>query len=561
MRHLRKHYMVVGEGLLSQDETGRPVCYRAPSNVELREFRFSRLGPKGKPVSPELCTKLAEAMTTPGNQPEANDPIIPAGFTYLGQFVDHDLTFDKTQLAFASPVTVEELVQARSPSLDLDCLYGRGPQNSEDSQYYSDGIRLKMGRTAASPPDGGTNVEREGFDLPRSGQGPTLADQRAALIPDPRNDENLAVAQTHLAFIRFHNRMVDKLAAQGTPSHDLFERAREQVTKHYQWMLWTDYLSRIASPGVIEEVWTKGRKFFEVPHKGTGPLTSYMQVTAADAPTMPIEFSVAAFRLGHSMIRGRYEWNRVFHSGPGALTPATLDLLFRFSSTSGNLSPGGDVDDPQAGDTRLPTNWIADFRRLYNFEMETGRADLALPDRENQFNMAKRIDTLLVEPLRTLPKGSIGERANAALEAGLRNLAFRNLMRGNMVSLASGQQMAEVLGVTPLTPGKILEGAGGADTSKLSDAEKKELTESTPLWFYILREAELNNGRLGHVGSRIVVETFHRAMEGSRYSIIRDPTWRPSFGPDANTFRMTDLLLFAFEGKKELLSPLGDVAP
>ncbi len=71
----------------------------------------------------------------------------------------------------------------------------------------------------------------------------------------------------------------------------------------------------------------------------------------------------------------------------------------------------------------------------------------------------------------------------------------------------------------------------------------------------------MNNGRLGDVGSRIVVETFHRAMEGSRYSIMRDPTWRPSLGPDANTFRMTDLLLFACEGKKELLNPLGDAAP
>jgi hypothetical protein len=80
---------------------------------------------------------------------------------------------------------------------------------------------------------------------------------------------------------------------------------------------------------------------------------------------------------------------------------------------------------------------------------------------------------------------------------------------------------------------------------------------NTPLWFYILREAELNGGKLTGVGGRIVAETFHRAIEGSAHSILRDPTWRPSFGPDSNTFRMVDLMLFAFEGKKKLLAPLG----
>ncbi|WP_368744630.1 heme peroxidase family protein [Desertibaculum subflavum] len=562
MRHIRKHYMVVGEGMLSRDEAGKPVCYRAPSNVELREFRFSRLGPKGKPASDALCLALGEAMTKPGNQPDAKDPIIPAGFTYLGQFVDHDMTFDRTELAFGSPVTVEELVQARSPALDLDCLYGRGPGDPEDRMLYSDGVRLKMGKTAAVPfPDGGTNRDIDGYDLPRSGQGATPSARRAALIADPRNDENLIVGQTHLAMMRFHNRVVEKLAAAGTPSHDLFERAREQTTKHYQWMLRHDFLDRICSPGIVDEVFSKGRKYFEVPcQPGTTP-ASYMQILPGDAPTMPIEFSVAAYRLGHSMIRGAYQWNRVFKAGgPGGV--GTLDLLFRFSGTSGTLSPPppAGLDDRDAGTfERLPTNWVADFRRLYNFENETDRKDLGFPNPDAEFNMAKRIDTLLVDPLKTLPIGSFG--GNPSSPPNDRNLAFRNLVRGNMVELASGQQMAKLLNATPLAAGKIIEGAGGADVTNLDAALKKELTDNTPLWFYILREAELNNGRLGDVGSRIVAETFHRAMEASRYSIVRDPTWRPSLGPDASTFRMTDLLLFAFEGKKDLLNPLGDAAP
>jgi hypothetical protein len=79
----------------------------------------------------------------------------------------------------------------------------------------------------------------------------------------------------------------------------------------------------------------------------------------------------------------------------------------------------------------------------------------------------------------------------------------------------------------------------------------------TPLWFYVLREAELNDGRLAGVGARIVAETFHRAMEGSRFSIVRNPAVRPALGRDDTTFEMTDLLFFAFAGKKSELNPLG----
>src|SRR5262249_13310294 len=134
--------------------------------------------------------------------------------------------------------------------------------------------------------------------------------------------------------------------------------------------------------------------------------------------------------------------------------------------------------------------------------------------------------------------------------------------RGAMVKLASGQQMATKLtnlgvATVPLTKAQIIDGNGGADLGQLSAAERNALAADTPLWFYILREAELNNGRLRGVGGRIVAETFHRAMEGSRFSIVRDPTWRPSLGRNSTTFEMTDLLFFAYAGKKADLNPLG----
>lgn len=540
-RHVRDNFFVVGEGILTYGDKGEPACHSPTTLAELRKFRFSRMGPRGPLTSDGLRKKLAEAMTRGGAQADSAAPTIPAGFTYLGQFVDHDLTLDKTARSLGEQVTVAELVQGRSPALDLDSLYGRGPRHREDAIFYSDAARLKVGTTLPVPGDEHTNQPRPGFDLPRAGEGSTLAEQRAARIPDTRNDENLAVAQTHLAFIRFHNRVVDQVERENTPAHAVFERARRRVTKHYQWMLRHDFLPRIVDEAILDDVFRCGRRHFERhPQPGC-------------APTMPIEFSVAAYRLGHSMIREDYQWNRVFQNG--GITPATLLLLFRFSGTAGNLAPGGSLDDPNGGNTALPTNWIADFRRLFDFS-EAGRQDLVVSP--EKFNLAKRIDTRLVDPLASLPAGSFGGRGGAAPPAEELNLAFRNLTRGNMVRLASGQQMASELGLEPLSSSQLIDGAGGAELSSLTQTEKESLLESTPLWFYVLREAELNGGRMTGVGGRIVAEVFHRAMQSSGNSILWDPTWRPTLGPNHKTFRMVDLLLFAFEGKAELLNPLGD---
>jgi hypothetical protein len=164
-----------------------------------------------------------------------------------------------------------------------------------------------------------------------------------------------------------------------------------------------------------------------------------------------------------------------------------------------------------------------------------------------------RIDTKLVDPLSLLP----------GFPPAQANLAVRNLRRGRMVKLATGQQMATFLkskGVTltKLTNAQIRDGNNGADLGALTQTQRAAVLKDTPLWFYILREAELNAGKLKGVGARIVAETFHRAMEGSQFSIVRDPTLQPTLGPDSSTFRMVDLLLFAFEGKKALLNPLGN---
>jgi hypothetical protein len=515
MRHGSESYFVIGEGLLGESVGGRDRTLAAPAEAVTPPFRFSRMGPNGRghQLGDGNLERVAAVMASGGG----GTGDIPAGFTYLGQFVDHDLTFDKTAVMLGENVTPAQLIQARSPSLDLDSLYGAGPDDPASEKFYeADGLHLKMGKTL----DDGFGT-LDDFDLPR-GAGSTARAKRRAIIPDPRNDENLAVAQTHLAMIRFHNRVVDTLPA-SVPEAKRFQRARGIVTRHYQWMLRTDYLPRICAEGTVNHVFTNGRKAFEV---GVGP---------TDVPTMPIEFSVAAFRLGHSMIRRAYNWNKVFDNGTG-----TLDYLFIFSAGSGDLGGG----------QRLATSWVADFRRLYDFS-EAGRADLVVP--EAKFNPAMRIDTKLADPLRTLPASGVADEPN---------LALRNLLRAKMVRLATGQQMAAFLkgtGVTltKLTAAQIREGNGGATLDDLTQTQRTALVRDTPLWFYILRESELSNGRLKGVGARIVAETFHRAMEGSIFSIVREPNWRPFLGPNDRTFRMVDLLLFAFRGRKSLLAPLG----
>jgi Animal haem peroxidase len=513
-RHGQETYFVVGEGILGEALGGREPTLAAALEANAPVFRFSRLGPKGtgKQLGEPNRRKIAVAMTAGGGGTGG----MGAGFTYLGQFIDHDLTFDKSGLIEGADVSPADLILSRSPTLDLDSLYGSGPNSSGSAKFYeSDGLHLKVGDADGTP--------SHGFDLPRKGSGPPK-DARVAVIPDPRNDENLAVAQTHLAMIRFHNRVVDTLPS-SVPAAQRFHEARKIVAKHYQWMIRTDYLPKICTPAVVTDVFNNGRKAFEV---GKPPTS---------VPTMPLEFSVGAFRLGHSMVRGHYNWNKNFPN-------ATLEQIFEFGALGGDL--GGGI--------RLPSIWIADFRHLYSFGVSgINRPDLVVPPAK--FNKANRIDTRLAHFLSTLPVVTDPAPEN--------NLAYRNLLRANMLKLATGQQMVTFLkskgvNVTKLTNAQVRDGSNGADLSALTAAQRTALVTNTPLWFYCLRESELNNGKLGGVGSRIVAETFHRAMEGAKYSIVRDTAFRPHLGPNNTTFRMVDLLLFAFEGKKNLLAPTGD---
>lgn len=448
--------------------------------------RFGRMFPNlpGLVVPDAALDALAAAMLDPNGAPAGDNPAISSGFTYLGQFIDHDVTFDPTTMPEVL-VDPQAVFNFRTPKLDLDSVYGTGP-STQPYLYELDRLHLIVGTTQVG---GGDATIPAGMpnDLPRL--------NGTAVIGDPRNDENIVVAQTHLAMIKFHNKCVDKLVADGFPNAGVFAEARKLVTWHYQRMVLDDFLGRLCDPNVLDDVIQNGREFFHF----------------AEETFVPVEFSVAAYRFGHSQVRGAYNYNRVFRFG--GVAPATLALLFRFSGVSG----------PRTPDTiPVPSDWIIDWRRFYALDAAVA------PD------ATRKIDPLLVQDLHQLPGGG-------------GSLPARNLKRGVRMGLPSGQAIAAAMGIQGLSAAQL---SGGTDGQVLA---AQGLTGATPLWYYILKEAQVqqNGERLGVVGSRIVAETFLGMLEGDALSFKnQNPSFVPSLfkpGQSAATpgkYTMVDLLSF-----------------
>jgi hypothetical protein len=443
----------------------------------------------------------------PGPLPPLSD--IPAGYTYLGQFIAHEITFDNTQ---DLPMVEVDPQSLRSPSLDLDSLYGGGPGDAESLRLYEEAsapARLKVNTTI--PPEGFPDAFKFDNDLPR--------DEKTgeALVAERRSDENLAVAQTHVAFIKFHNKVVETLKEAGYDGDDLFECARKHVIRHFQWIVLYDYLPRVVDAGVLDCVLSHGRRWFRVKRE--------------EDLYMPLEFSAAAFRIGHSMVRQTYDWN-IYHSTQlfgGRLVPLAQMFDLTVFNRPADLPPS-----PWS----LPSDWVIDWRRFYQFpDFPTGPNYRPAP---TGVNMAARIDTNFDLRLDTMPFN------HGDLPPEKRSITVRNLLRGFALGLPTGEEVAEQMGEVPLRPYKV---ARGPHKEVLSSPAFKG---KTPLWYYILKEAELNGGRLGAVGSRIVAETFVGLIENSRYSILDGrKKWYPRYTrrgvpeTESAVFEMTDLLDFA----------------
>ena len=487
---------------------------------------------------------------------------IPAVYTYWGQFIDHDMTANTDRDSSTSDITKDPLVPVppdevaqklrnlRRPTFDLDHVYGNGPgltpnehkpdPGPADKGFY-DGPRLRVGRNADGPTIAGvkippvTDLSR---DLPRIGplleQGViTEADIPESLRNDPgrdtrafigdlRNDENLIVAQLHLAFLRFHNAVVDAIEAdpkafkvpRSLKPDKVFDAARRLVRLHYQWLVANDYLKTVCKPSVVDDVLARGARFYK-PLRGRELF-------------MPLEYAVAGFRFGHSMVRGAYDHNRNFGAATNGNVPvlpaASFALLFLFTGNGHQIQADitKSTRNPFAGQPTLPFNWVIEWDRFTR------------KDDPTEAHFSRRIDTRLVNPILNMVNEGIASDiqsdADKPLRQLLRSLAKRNLLRGYLLSLPTGQAVANAMGVTTLTSAQIQQG----NTPEINAAlQAGGFLDATPLWYYVLKEAEIteDGNRLGELGSRIVVETQLGIMHNDKASYLNVPGgWDPSQG-------------------------------
>lgn len=444
---------------------------------------LKELGKLKGPMDPEddLSAHPADLIVKPEkfvNNPD--NPEMTAGMTFLGQFLDHDLTLDITS-SLEQQVDPEQIRNFRSPAFELDSVYGQGPEGSPALYDQS----VDHGRTTllVEPIPGSEAFSRDHsvkYDLPRNSQG-------TPILGDPRNDENMVLSQLHVAMIRFHNAVVARVKADtgSTNVHEIFSEAQRLVRWHYQWIIVHEFLPLTIGGKLTKDILKNGRKFYKW----------------RNAPYIPVEFSVAAYRFGHSQIRPSYRVN----FGPDDANQS-FALLFNDGLA---VSP---VALDMRGGTRAPNRFI-DWQTFFDFG--DGRA------RNN-----KRIDTKLSTVLFDLPGLPGGEP---------QSLATRNLLRHLTFKLPSGQRVAKAMGLTPLPK------------SEFKDLKALHLDDSTPLWFYVLREADRkgDGDRLGPVGGRIVGEVFIGVLEGDPMSYLRqDPDWTPTLGND-DEFGMVDLLKMA----------------
>ncbi|MCO5183316.1 MAG: LysM peptidoglycan-binding domain-containing protein [Anaerolineae bacterium] len=376
--------------------------------------------------------RLGGPMDEGSTSPPVGNSNIPAGYTFLGQFIDHDITFDPVS-QLSDLLVGTGFTNFRSPGLDLDSMYGAGPDATPYLYQQTAGNYGKFLIGESSEPRISRHHRQKHFaDLPRNAE-------NVALIGDPRNDENLIVSQLHLAFMHFHNEMMDLLAAVGVPTDDLFDAAQAHVRFYYHKVIVDDFLSQLIDPALVTHIQTHG------PH--------YYDLSVKDA-YMPLEFSVAAYRYGHSQVRGLYKFN-----------DDKVGPLFMFG----------------ASDMNKPTTYVL-WKHLFNTSTTVTPV------------MCRKVDLRLPSILLNLPFFPPTEP--------VRSLAARNLMRGRVYDLPSGQTIANHMVANGLMAvANVLPPSAEISATAFTE---------TPLWYYVLEESRaLGSGnRLGPVGGRIVAEVL-----------------------------------------------------
>jgi hypothetical protein len=429
---------------------------------------------------------LASSLLDPNATDRDNVTAFGSIITYLGQFIDHDNFLDlepqPTTLFgrdnsgnLTRPSDGAVVQNFESFRFDLSSVYGGGPTISPQL-YEVDGLHFRV-------VESNTNGVR---DLPRN------ADETAVLV-EKRNDENEIIAQIHTAFLKFHNAVVDQL-------HLNFADAYAMVRRYYQWIVIHQFLPDICGQDVVDGLMN-------------GSIQSFYKPSNPNAPLVPVEMSVAAYRFGHSLVRKAYE------------VTTTTGKLQVFNGTANDLHGG----------RLLPAGRQIDFGNFVR--------PLMRPENAAHFNVPRFIDTLISSGLFTLPIGG----PSGAEPSGSNVLAFRNLLRGFFYGLPSGQDVARKMGESVIAPGDALPDA--VDNSPVSAG----FANGTPLWYYVLREAENGGGKtLGRVGARIVADSFLGVLKADPDALLHDNSNAngkfqpmPPIAPAPGQFGIEDLLVFA----------------
>jgi len=437
--------------------------------------RFARLLPQLPPlyVNPLTLHKIGEAngVLTDKGRPNLTKNV-ELGLIFFGQFIDHDITLDDSSSLSSNNVpTATENV--RTPTLDLDSVYGHGPEASP--YLYRDEAYLITGEDYAN------EHSLLAADLPRN-------PFDTAIIGDPRNDENRIISQMHLGFLRFHNAVVDCLKAKPHPPEEsaLFSEARRVATWHYQWVVLNHFLREICGDWVVDDILANGRKIY-VPELHTEH--------SADAiePFIPIEFATAAYRFGHSMIVENFR-----------------------------VQPG----QPEFG--LFGKEYGRGFTALAS-EQAIVNWDALLNSGNGEFERAGELDARLANSLLDLPFMS---RDVPAFE---RSLATRNLLRAQSFLIPSGEQVAYLMmesGVSEITPEMVQNVSNAAQ--RLGDLDKGTplwlyLLQEGKTVGRMDREGKFRRGEgLGPVGARFVAETIIGLMELDNRSFLgTNRNWSP----------------------------------
>jgi Animal haem peroxidase len=431
-------------------------------------------GPGGGPV-----TLITDPSLSLVNQ---NNPRDTAGMTFVGQFIDHDLTFDATsKLGVATEPTTSP--NGRSARFDLDSVYGAGPVIQSELYDPDHPIKLRL--------ESGGQFE----DVPRRAD-------LSAIVADPRNDSNLIISGLHAAVMKFHNNAVDAVASAGSEPIDTYLAARHETTWHYQWLVVNRVLPAFVGQPLMDQLLARGPKFY-----GRGQ--AYI----------PVEFSGAAYRFGHSMVRPSYRANLAGDNG-GPFFGLIFDSRVQVADGQNPTSDPGDL----RGGFRSSRRFIG-WQTFFDF----GGAQTA------NVRPNKLIDTVLSTPLFALPTSAI---AHVVGDPGPIALPQRTLLRHLTWSLPSGQAVARHLGLPVVSRSDLAELAGFG----------LGLDRSTPLWLYVLREAQLVNGGqfLGPVGGGIVAEVMLGLLLADPTSYLNvQPSWLPHLGASGADYQIADFLRFA----------------